>query len=332
MRSLAVSCLALTVGALLASSSRADVRPIELGRKHCDLFYESQIAALWANMSAAMRNVLGSEENLKAFRAQVGEQLGQEVAVVSEAEEDVAGAHIYLRTARFEKIDRLIHVQWAFDDAGVVTGFYVRPVQKEAPTEFLDYETKTTLVLPFEEEWLVVWGGRTVDKNQHAVAADQRFAYDILKTKDGATHEGEGKANEDYYCFGQRIFAPAAGVVVSAENAVDDNVPPGKMNPRQATGNHVIIDHGNGEYSFLAHLKRGSVAVRQLQHVESGDLLGLCGNSGNSSEAHLHYHLQNTPVFQEGQGLPAPFQNYVADGTAVSRGEPLRGQTIRREK
>ncbi len=331
MRWLLVSCLAIAVGASLASSSWADIQPMELGRKHCDLFYEGQIAALWANMSVEMRSTLVSEENLKALRAQVEEQMGREVAVLSEIEDDVVAAHIYLRTARFEKIDQPIHVQWAFDDAGVVTGFYVSPAQKEAPTEFLDYETKTPLVLPFEGEWLVVWGGRTLDKNQHALAADQRFAYDILKTKDGSTHRGEGKANEDYYCFGQRIFAPAAGVVVSVENGVDDNVP-GEMNPSEATGNHVIIDHGNGEYSFVAHLKRGSVAVKQRQQVESGALVGLCGNSGNSTEAHLHYHLQNTPVFQKGQGLPAPFRHYVADGTAVSRGEPLRGQTIRRKE
>ncbi len=302
---------------------------MELGRKHCDLFYEGQIAALWANMSVEMRSTLVSEENLKALRAQVEEQMGREVDVVSETEEDVAGAHIYLRTARFEKIDQPILVQWGFDDAGVVTGFSIRPAREEAPSEFLDYETKTTLLLPFEGEWFVAWGGRTIAKNQHAVAADQRFAYDILKTKDGSTHEGEGNANEDYYCFGQRIFAPAAGVVVSLENGVDENVP-GESNPQQPTGNHVIIDHGNGEYSFLAHLKRGSVVVKQRQRIESGDLLGLCGNSGRSSEAHLHYHLQNTPVFGKGQGLPAQFQYYLADGTAVSRGEPLKGQTVRR--
>jgi murein DD-endopeptidase MepM/ murein hydrolase activator NlpD len=63
--------------------------------------------------------------------------------------------------------------------------------------------------------------------------------------------------------------------------------------------------------------------------VQRGEVLGRCGNSGNSSEAHLHYHLQNTPEFNQGEGLPPQFQNYVADGQVVSRGEPIRGQKIR---
>jgi murein DD-endopeptidase MepM/ murein hydrolase activator NlpD len=100
------------------------------------------------------------------------------------------------------------------------------------------------------------------------------------------------------------------------------------MNPDQPLGNYVVIDHQNGEYSFLAHLKQGSVAVQVGVRVEPGDLLGLCGNSGNSSEPHLHYHLQNAPGFPGGQGLPAQFQSYTADGVMVERGEPVRGQVV----
>jgi murein DD-endopeptidase MepM/ murein hydrolase activator NlpD len=144
----------------------------------------------------------------------------------------------------------------------------------------------------------------------------------------GKSHKGNGKNNEHYYCFGKRVLAPGAGVVVALANGVEDNVP-GEMNPRQAMGNYVIIDHGNGEYSFLAHFKKGSVAVAQDQRVELREFLGLCGNSGNSSEPHIHYHLQTTAWFQQGKGLPAQFQDYVADGKPVKRGEPVKGQAVR---
>src|SRR3546814_15367827 len=83
---------------------------------------------------------------------------------------------------------------------------------------------------------------------------------------------------------------------------------------------------------MLAHLRRGSVAVEAGQQVAAGDELGRCGNSGNTSEPHLHLHLQDAPVFGEGNGLPAFFEDYTADGEVVARGEAVKGQTIRSEE
>jgi hypothetical protein len=160
-----------------------------------------------------------------------------------------------------------------------------------------------------------------------AQIAEQRFAYDFVIVKNETTHEGDGTKNEEYYCFGKEILAPASGKVVEAVDTVADNSP-GTMNAQEPVGNHVILDHGNGEFSFLAHLKYGSVAVKQGDTVETGQLLGLWGNSGHSSESHLHYHLQTTAIFQQGEGLPTQFQSYMADGAFVKRGEPTRGQQI----
>ena len=103
---------------------------------------------------------------------------------------------------------------------------------------------------------------------------------------------------------------------------------PGVVSTRKVFGNHVIIDHQNGEYSFLAHFKQGSIAVEMGDVVKTGHLLGLCGNSGNSTEPHLHYHLQTAPTYHEGAGLPAQFRDYVADGKSVARGEPVKGQRV----
>ena len=148
------------------------------------------------------------------------------------------------------------------------------------------------------------------------------------RKKDGATHSGAGKRNEDYYCFDREIVAPGAGVVRHVENAVEDNVP-GKMNPQQAYGNHVVLDHGNGEISVLCHFRKGTVVVKEGQKVPSGTVLGRCGSSGNSSEPHLHYHLQEAG--DTGRGLPARFLGYLAEGKPVEVGEPAKGQTIEAE-
>jgi len=174
----------------------------------------------------------------------------------------------------------------------------------------------------------VFWGGRTIPENYHAFTTDQRFAYDLVIRRDGSTHTGDGLENKEYFCFGQPVLAPGAGTVVEAVDGIPDNRP-SNMNQTQALGNHVIIDHGNGEYSFIAHFKNGTVLAKQGQRVGQGDQLGECGNSGNSSEPHVHYHLQTTAIFGKGEGLPAQFQRYYADGNWVERGEPTRGQNLR---
>lgn len=197
-----------------------------------------------------------------------------------------------------------------------------------APTRFADYQTHAALQLPFDGEWYVLWGGRSVGQNRHAVAGDQRFAYDFLVLRDRRSFSGGGEENCEYYCFGQPVYAPAAGVVIDVIDSIPDNLP-GVMNPALPAGNCVILDHGESEFSVLAHLQESSPKLRKGETVRAGDLLGLCGNSGNSSEPHLHYHLQNSPTLLRAEGLPAQFLGYMANRQPVSRGEPAAGQMIR---
>jgi peptidase M23-like protein len=226
-----------------------------------------------------------------------------------------------------ERIRNFPKTGWRNDLARHLAALTKRP----APSEFIGYQTQTGLRLPFAGEWYVYWGGRSLAQNRHAVARDQRFAYDFLILAPrcrGQSYRGTGESNTDYYCFGQSIYAPADGLVVKTENEVPDNTP-GEMNPKAALGNYVTLDHGSEEFSFFAHFRQGTVAVRGGDRVRSGQLLAQCGNSGNSSEPHLHYHLQNTPVPFQGDGLPAFFVEYVADGKPMARGEPAARQTVR---
>ncbi len=103
---------------------------------------------------------------------------------------------------------------------------------------------------------------------------------------------------------------------------------PGETDPSNPAGNHVILDLGNDEYALFAHFMHDSIVVRAGDEVSRGDQLGQCGNSGNTSEPHLHFHIQDSPNFGEGNGKPAFFNSYVSNGELVERGEPRRGETI----
>lgn len=300
---------------------------MEYGRAYTDWFYAGETERLWGRLSPDMRQAFGTLAELRAFRAQVQTDAGAERQVLEERVTPWLQSEIYNRTATFAKIPGPLWIQWTLDPAGAVLGFLVKPAPSPADSRFLEYQTQTQLRLPFRTKWFVTWGGRSVLENYHAEAADQRFAYDFLVVRDGRTHSGDSLRNESYFCFGQSVLAPGSGIVVRATDRVADNVP-GELNAEQPLGNHVIIDHGQEEFSFLVHLQRGSVAVQPGQQVQSGEVVGRCGNSGHSSEPHLHYHLQNTAEFQGGEGLPAQFLDYRADGALVTRGEPTRGQVV----
>jgi murein DD-endopeptidase MepM/ murein hydrolase activator NlpD len=322
--------LVVSFSVFIGAAAAAD--PRQQGATLTTQFYEGHIDALWERMTPQMQAALQSRQSLAALREQVIAGWGAETEVVGEKVGSADGHDTYLRQVRFQKSPGIIEVLWAFDAEGRISGFYLRPEQSTPPqaaaSRFLDYQTRTRLQLPFDDEYFVFWGGRSVEQNYHAAHAGQRFAMDLLVVRDGRSHRGEGQRNEDYFCFGRPILAPADGKVVEVVEGVADNVP-GQMNAAQLTGNRVILDHGNDEYSVLAHLRQGSVRVAQGQVVRGGTHLGDCGNSGNSSEPHLHYQLQAGPEFGVSAALPAQFSDYVADGQPVARGEPVKGQQIR---
>lgn len=202
---------------------------------------------------------------------------------------------------------------------------------------YLNYQTKTDLELPFEGEWYVTAGGRThLAGGHHFIThgTGQRYAYDIFKVVNDSGYSGNGGTNEDTYTFGARINAPGDGKIIALENNIEDNSRPGIINDNitnsNIAGNYIMIDHLNGEYSMMAHFKKGTIIVSIGDTVVKGQEVGKAGNSGNSSGPHLHYHLQNTPEYLNGTGLPAQFINYYEDNVSVERGEPIRGQMIKK--
>jgi len=330
----------LALFALLASCSfgavhaerRVPTEPIptevtEIGRLYTRWFLEGDTDFLWDRFAPQLQAVFGNEDQLRLSRAEFLLEVGTEKTLLDETLIPWLGSTIYHRTARHTLSDSTVWIQWAINPQGLAEGFLVQTEVPPAPSRFLAYETKATLRLPFNGEWFVFWGGETVPLNYHAAFPDQRFATDFVIARNGRTWLTNRADNASYYCWSEPVLAPAPGTVVAAVDGIADNLP-GEVNDSSALGNHVILDLGDNEYAFLAHLQQGSVRARSGDRVAGGEQIGLCGNSGRSSEPHVHFHLQNTPTFGEGAGLPAQFTDYTADGWPVARGEPRRGQMV----
>jgi murein DD-endopeptidase MepM/ murein hydrolase activator NlpD len=189
--------------------------------------------------------------------------------------------------------------------------------------------------LPFEGEWLVTRGGVTPGTSHSWGLAAQRFAYDfVVADAERRSHAGDGSRLEDYLAYGRPVLAPADGTVEAVNDGVRDAPRPGTgwldWRVRDFRGNWVVLRHGEGEYSLLAHLVPGSVRVRPGGHVKRGDVLGLCGSSGHSTEPHLHFQVQDHADFFRAAGLPVAFSGCVVDGAAADGPVYLRaGMRVR---
>lgn len=170
-----------------------------------------------------------------------------------------------------------------------------------------------------------------------------RYSYDFVVTDaQGKMYKGDGARNEDWYGWGAPVSAPAAGKVIRAVAGLPDNAkgqrPPFSReqfvaDPSLMWGNHVEIDHGNGEISMLAHLKHGSVTLKVGDVVKAGQKVGEMGFSGDAFLVHLHYDLKNRPGFKA-DGLPSPFDDFERLGGAawvkVGHGQVDSGDIVRR--
>lgn len=214
------------------------------------------------------------------------------------------------------------------DEKNNIAGFYLNeydgPGDKPSMTR-----NKTKMSLPFTGEWVVFWGGDTKEQNYHIISRSQKNAFDIMKMDEKEkTFRTNGKKNEDYYAYGQPLMAPCDAQVVTVIEGVKDNIP-GEMNTDQVTGNTVVLKTDAEEYILFAHFKLGSVKVKVGDTVKRGQMLGLCGNSGNSSEPHLHFHIQDKLYMVGSTGIKCYFDNLVVNGVVKSDYSPVRGDKIK---
>ncbi len=111
---------------------------------------------------------------------------------------------------------------------------------------------------------------------------------------------------DQYLIFGTTVVSPCTGDVIGTQNDLPDLIPP-RSDPENPRGNHVIIDCGEVHVE-LAHLQHGSVQVTVGAPVSAGDPLGKVGNSGNTTEPHLHVHAVDP---ETNEGVPMSFNGQI---------------------
>ena len=213
---------------------------------------------------------------------------------------------------------------------GLILVIFTLPVYEAYPSSYDECPSRVMFRLPLDGPVTVAWGGAAAAVNYHVFLPGQRWAYDLLVAREGESFRGDGSELDDYYGYGLPVLAPASGVVFAAHDGEPDVAIGARRWGLAGLGNHVGIEAAPDEYLFIGHLRPGSVRVQAGDHVTVGQQLGTVGNSGNSSEPHVHLHLQDTlrPYF--GEGIPFYFHRYSHAGRVVERGMPEGGRSRQR--
>lgn len=176
------------------------------------------------------------------------------------------------------------------------------------------------LDFPLKDGWFYVrQGGRSTLLNYHVAYPPQRYALDITALNAwGARARGLYPTEpEKYVIFGKTVYSPCSGTILRVVDGLPD-LPPPQSDSQNVAGNHVIMDC-DGIELHLAHFKEGSIVVTAGESVEVGRPLGQVGNSGNTSEPHLHIHAVKamSSEVDAGEAVPIRFRGtfFVRNGT-----------------
>ncbi len=189
------------------------------------------------------------------------------------------------------------------------------------------YAAKNEYTLPVRGRWYIA--ASSSSRSHHRIRPAHEFALDLIKIGgDGSSFGTDGTRPEDYFAFGEEVYAAAAGIVVRAVSDIPETEMPRKGESRRdfairvldamwekdpsgriAEGNQVVIQHAGGEHSVYVHLKLGSVRVEPGDRVEQGQVIGQVGISGDGFQPHLHFQVNDGPRPQFSRGLPVHFTN-----------------------
>lgn len=157
------------------------------------------------------------------------------------------------------------------------------------------------------------------------LSGTERYAIDWLRMDVDSpvlsSSRGDGVSNADYYAYDAPLLAVADGTVVGVVSDKQEE-PPHEVNPNltfdQLGGNYVIIDIGDGNYAFYAHLIPGSTTVKVGDTVSRGQEIGKLGNSGNTTEVHLHFHITRAPTPLSGDNVPYEIDRLTFVGSGAT--------------
>ena len=200
--------------------------------------------------------------------------------------------------------------------------------------------------LPVTGRWVALNSPANRVPSHGSHAYGQTYALDLVHEPPDrprpAFGSGPGfRPPSEFPAFGQPVLAPADAVVVRVRDRARDHRSRNSwvgigylliegmvrevLGPGRILGNHIVLDLGNGVYAALAHLRRASARVKTGDPVQAGQHLADCGNSGNSTEPHLHVELMDHPWVTVAAGLPVEFESYQVDGQRRA-GVPRNGE------
>jgi hypothetical protein len=216
-----------------------------------------------------------------------------------------------------------------------------------------------TLALPFTGTWLTERSPADRVPSHGTAILGQAHALDFVAVDEGGrsarTRDWRTllatEPPERFVGWGADVLVPAAGTIVTAHDGEEDHearrsqlsllpyaLTQGtrlRAGPAALAGNHVVLELDGGGYAVLAHLRRGSLRVRVGERVSRDQVVGACGNSGNSTEPHVHFHVMDRSEPTGARGVPVRFRDYEVlgrDGAwhAVPEGLPAGGTVVRR--
>ena len=191
--------------------------------------------------------------------------------------------------------------------------------------------SKNKYRLPCNGKWYIEYGGVKKKDSHSWNVLSQRYAYDLEIRIDNLPYHDDYKIINNYYSYLEDVICPCDGWVVGVEKSYDntrilDNRP--VINDiNDPCGNHIIIKHQHNEYSFLCHLEKDTIKVKEGDIVKEGEVLGKVGNSGNTQGPHIHFHIQNTADILNGKGIIIDFKNTIDENNKKVK-HLIHGMTV----
>jgi len=202
------------------------------------------------------------------------------------------------------------------------------------------YIAKNEYYLPLKGK-IIVWDGHdfysdhrrtpndTINRKTNFIPKNaNRYAYDLMSIDaSGSMYHGSPFKKQNWYVYGKPVYVPSDGKIIEVQNKIPDNEFNGKVVQRpklppnadpKGLGNYIIIDHGNGEYSVMQNMEKGSITARVGQMVKAGDQIGIAGFSGDAIYPRLQYTVINNSKEMIAEGIPNYFNDYkLYRGTVV---------------
>ena len=203
---------------------------------------------------------------------------------------------------------------------------------------FHELSNPVVVDFPLAGEWWAVNSPGTKIPSHGTDMLGQRYAYDFImvdwdnKKKPYISSQLQyliaGMPLQKWYGWGQNIYAPKDGIIIDVKDGLKErkrlhilsdmfvalknglSFNPDKSDLHSVVGNYIVMQIDNNVFAYLVHFKTDSICVKKGQQVNTGDLLGQVGHSGNSTMPHLHFHIMDSADPRIGNGIPCAFRQY----------------------